>query len=72
MPSLKVGTGIGAFEMTNAVPGGVWFVDANYTDKTDTGFQIPIRNSFEPRRAKNVGAPNLQECFSNRPSGDSD
>jgi hypothetical protein len=36
------GTGTGDFELTNAIPGGEWFVDINYSDKSDTLFYHPI------------------------------
>ena len=35
--------GIGVFELTNALPGGEWFVDINYLDKTDPVF-LSARN----------------------------
>jgi hypothetical protein len=36
------GVGTGDFELTNAIPGGEWFVDINYSDKSDTLFYHPL------------------------------
>jgi hypothetical protein len=36
------GSGTGTFELTNAIPGGEWFVDIDYSDKTDSVFYQPI------------------------------
>lgn len=36
------GQGTGDFELTNAIPGGEWFVDINYSDKSDTLFYHPL------------------------------
>ena len=38
--------GAETFELTNALPGGEWFVDINYTDKTDSVFYQPIAQGF--------------------------
>lgn len=32
------GTGVGDFQLTNSIPGGEWYVDVDYSDKTDSGF----------------------------------
>jgi hypothetical protein len=32
------GTGTGVFELTNEIGGGEWFVDINYSDRSDTNF----------------------------------
>ncbi len=38
--------GAEVFELTNALPGGEWFVDINYLDKTDSSFYQPLAYGF--------------------------
>jgi hypothetical protein len=38
--------GAETFELTNALPGGEWFVDINYLDKTDSVFYQPVAQGF--------------------------
>jgi hypothetical protein len=32
------GNGTGTFELTNGIPGGEWYIDIDYSDKSDTNF----------------------------------
>jgi hypothetical protein len=36
--NLTGNTGAEVCELTNALPGGEWYVDVNYLDKTGSGF----------------------------------